>query len=139
MRMWGLAAVALLAAGTAEATPRPTVDGVWVGKYICNQGVTQLTLSVKEARDGKLTATFRFGPPKENPSVPRGSFQMTGKFNPNSRKMELRGQEWIERPLGYEMVDLIGGVTRDGRTLAGHVPFTGCTVFELVRQEPLIS
>lgn len=134
-------ALAALAAGAAFAAPpkpAPDVRGVWVGRYECGQGITALTLEVA-GQPGQLTATFRFGPVKENPGVPKGVYAMTGAYDAKSGKVKLAGEKWITQPDGYFMVDLTGRVAPDGSRLAGEVPAAGCTRFELFRTAPLIS
>jgi hypothetical protein len=138
-RIAGVALLALAAAPALAAPKAPAIGGVWVGKYICAQGITRLTLTIDEQTGGKLKATFRFGPAKENPTVPPGSYRMTGSYKAGSRGIDLKGVEWVEQPLGYIMVDLKGAMTADGLMLSGQVPTPGCSIFQLERQAQLIS
>ncbi len=138
MRIFLLSVMALVISGVAEAAPK-SVLGVWVGKYICGQGITRLTLDVRADKGNRVKATFRFGPVKENPSVPLGSYRMSGTYSALTRRIDLKGVEWVDRPLGYEMVDLRGSMSADGLALKGDVPFVGCSVFELTRDADKIA
>ena len=121
-------------------TSSASIAGEWTGKYICGQGITALRLNVSEAGNGAISATFNFGPLPENPDVPRGAYTMEGAFDPQTRKVTLRGIKWIKAPNGYVMVDLDGRMDADGARIAGAVPeWPGCTEFEIRRASPLIS
>ena len=132
----------LFAEGVTDAkTPpaKPAVLGEWHGKYICTQGVTALKLIIAEGPKGKITATFRFGPLPENPEVPRGLYAMEGSYEVKTRRLKLKGAQWIDASSGYSMVDLDGGMDASGQRLSGRVPFPGCTRFELERDAPFVS
>jgi putative cell wall-binding protein len=55
----------------------------WSGCYYATQGKTALTLTINNiSDDGTISdALFEFGPLEENPGVPNGSYQMSGKMN----------------------------------------------------------
>ena len=127
------------AASAKSPPPKPVVVGDWHGKYICGQGVTALKLSVAEGSRGKITATFRFGPLPENPEVPRGVYAMEGSYEGKTRRLSLKGVQWIDASSGYTMVDLEGFMDAAGLRLSGKVPFPGCTRFELKRDAPLVG
>ena len=118
---------------------KPAVLGEWHGKYICTQGVTALKLSIAEGPKGRITATFRFGPLPENPEVPRGLYAMEGSYEVKTRRLRLKGTQWIDASSGYSMVDLDGNMDAPGQRLSGKVPFPGCTRFELERDAPFVS
>jgi hypothetical protein len=117
------------------------ITGDWTGRYICNQGVTALNLVIqKTAGTSAITATFSFGPPPENPEVPKGSYVMRGSYDQKARRVVLKGDRWLDRPSGYEMVGLDGHVVIEGDKIAGRVPdMFGCTDFEVRRTAPLIG
>ncbi|MEU2158036.1 serine/threonine-protein kinase [Streptomyces sp. NPDC019396] len=85
--------------GGAEA-----VAGSWLGTYVCNQGITGLSLTIEDDGGGVVSAVFSFFPDPSNPLVPRGSFAMSGTFLDG--ELALRGAYWIEQPPGFLMVDL---------------------------------
>lgn len=84
------------------------IAGTWKGGYVCTQGDTDLSLVITQD-ECSLTAIFNFSESDTNPGVPSGSFRMEGNFN-QLEEFELSGTEWIDRPLGYEMVDILGSV-----------------------------
>ena len=116
------------------------MGGVWVGKYICGQGVTRLDLDIKPGAGDAITATFSFGPLPENPEVPKGAYRMEGKYDPATRRVQLEGVKWIDYPQNYIMVGLDGHMTADGGRITGIVPtMASCTDFEVKRPVELIS
>lgn len=143
MRAGAALAIGILIAGagaSAEAAPGPpSIVGEWRGRYECGQGVTALTLTVTEIRDGKVKARFDFGPLPENPLVPVGAYLMEGRLDARTRRLTLRAGKWIKAPFGYFTVDLDGHVDASGERIAGMVPAAGCTVFDVARREPLIG
>ena len=62
------------------------IVGEWKGTYTCNQGLTGLTLTIKDSKDKDVEAIFSFYAVKSNPDVPSGSSRMTGKYE---KKLEL--------------------------------------------------
>ncbi|MFD7614739.1 serine/threonine-protein kinase [Streptomyces sp. NPDC059828] len=90
-------------AGTEEGGAE-AVAGSWLGTYVCNQGITGLSLTIEDEGGGVVSALFRFFPDPSNPLVPRGSFAMRGTFLDG--ELALRGAYWIEQPPGFLMVDL---------------------------------
>lgn len=117
------------------------ITGEWVGRYICNQGVTALHLTIQKTGAGKgVIATFNFGPPPENPDVPKGAYAMRGTYDPASRRIKLEGERWINQPFGYLMVGLDGKVAQTGEKITGYIPdLLGCTDFEVRRTAELIG
>ena len=85
------------------------ITGVWEGTYVGNQGETSLKLTF-----GEGTATFEFGPTLTNKYVPRGSFLTLVEYDNQTGSIELKGVRWIDRPLDYYMVDLVGSVSPSG-------------------------
>lgn len=121
-----------------------SLSGVWVGRYVCAQGVTALTLTIVDNADAEegaahdITAVFAFSAAPENPDVPSGAFTMSGRHDPHD-EVYLRAEQWIERPDAYETVNLIGRRTelREGEFIRGIVVFPtfprACTIFEVRR------
>jgi hypothetical protein len=112
---------------------RSNVIGTWKGSYLgCTQGPTGLRLVVKDkGRTGnELRATFNFHPLPSNPTVPSGSYAMTGYYFPGG--VVLNGIRWIHMPPGYAMVNLVGAAPRSGQnTFDGAI--VGCRTFSLKR------
>ena len=109
------------------------VTGTWKGSYLgCGQGPTGLRLVVRRVAHSaiKLTARFNFYALASNPTVPAGSYAMTGFYFPGG--VALYGSRWIDQPAGYSFVNLVGVPPR-----AGGKKFSGaavsCTSFSLRR------
>ncbi|MEU6843874.1 serine/threonine-protein kinase [Streptomyces sp. NPDC046716] len=80
------------------------LSGKWNGSYICNQGITGLSLTIEQHSDGTADAVFSFYPAPSNPGVPRGSFAMKGTLT--GRVLTLKASRWIDRPSDFDPVDL---------------------------------
>lgn len=108
---------------TNSSTSPPSYDtskfaGEWNGNYTCGQGRTGLTLSLEVSHADGIQGTFIFYSVDSNPSVPGGSYRVSGNLNQNGHLI-LRGVRWIERPLGYRMVDVVGVLGPRDNTLGG--------------------
>lgn len=138
-RLWALlltalALPALLGQAVAQSPPR-TVTGAWVGTYVCSQGLTGLSLSIAEATPTRATALFHFHADPRNPRVPTGCFTMTGRYDPGSGRLQLKGGDWLLRPSGYRVVHFDGQVDARGERFTGNVTGApGCKAFDLRRQ-----
>jgi hypothetical protein len=106
------------------------VRSVWVGHYVCTQGLTGLVLTI-EARGESVTAIFDFGPLDSNPSVPRGSYRMTGTMRDDGTELfvDLAPDEWIDQPTNYGMVGLYARTIERSR-LRGRIRYAGCGALE---------
>lgn len=123
-----LIAAALLLPGAGIAAE---INGTWQGSYICNQGLTGLTLTVAPTKDGSARGVFRFYQVDENPGVPDGCFAMSGTVSGNG--IQLQAEAWLYRPKHYVTVDLAGTLSPDGTSLAGSIFGPNCTTFVLHR------
>jgi len=138
-----IVAIALIGAQTplgpaSAATLNTPADwqGFWRGRYVCAQGATGLTLSVKPAGAHGVVATFSFHALAENPSVPSGQFKMTGQLGPAGH-LRLVAKSWTHQPLFYVMVGLDGDYDPASAQYKGVVDGPGCT--EFVVQRDLVS
>lgn len=79
-------------------------ESKWEGVYTANQGETSLVLEIN-----KHNAIFTFGPTSNNTEVESGSYYM-GKeeINTDTGYIKLTATEWIDKPDGYSMLNLIG-------------------------------
>jgi len=126
-------------AGT-PAEDLPACTTVWDGSYTCPQGLTQLTLSIShDPATNQLTALFSFTAPSPdaNTAGASGCFTMVGEYDPASRAVSLRGDEWICHPPLYFTVDLEGTFEPDRPALVGHVGTAGCTTFDVTQRTGL--
>ena len=116
--------------GLALATPALAATTQWAGFYTCAQGATALKLTLIDDDPSRVTAVFAFGPTPANPDLPRGSYTLRG--TRRGAQVELTPDAWLERPEGYEMVGLNGGMA--GTRFEGRILFDGCGRFALERQ-----
>jgi hypothetical protein len=108
-------------------------QGVWRGRYICAQGATALTVTVKPAGARGVTAVFSFHALPENPNVPSGRFTMAGQLGPVDGHLKLVPRAWTRQPLFYVMVGLDGDYNQVSGQYTGIVDGPGCTTFVLQR------
>jgi len=92
---------------------RPTASGMrsgrMVGRYLCAQGWTALTLEVT-ASGSSVQAVFDF---HHTPTGVRGRYSMRGQLRAGG-ELELAPVAWITQPRGYKMVGMRGRVGADG-------------------------
>lgn len=109
---------------------------VWEGTYICNQGLSSVTLTIDVDHHNNATARYDFGPVPSNPTVPTGAYLLTGVLQPETGGFtgELVDSEWIQRPSNYFMVPL-SIETTDGKTMTGTIRHPSCRAFTATRTE----
>ncbi len=127
-----IAWMAELAPASAE-TAEPLL-GKWRGQYTCLQGDTGLLLTIDAAEGLVFAGEFAFFALPSNPGVPSGRFTVEGLFDPSLGSVAIKGVRWVEQPPNYAMVDVVGRLSKDGRTITGKIVFTGCTEFHLTRE-----
>jgi hypothetical protein len=127
-----LLAGATAAAGDAIRSPADW-QGIWRGQYVCNQGVTLLTLTIRLEHPDTLRATFAFRAHPDNPGVPSGEYSMVGKVGPNAGHLKLAAQSWITRPRDYVTVDLEGDYDVKSGRYRGTVAGPRCSSFYVER------
>ncbi|HUQ33811.1 MAG TPA: hypothetical protein VM095_16945, partial [Pyrinomonadaceae bacterium] len=107
------------------------INGAWKGTYTCQQGLTNLVLSLsaKSETDVEGIFTFLFG---DGPgTVLLGSYKVKGTYDSGNGRIELKGVDWDDKPAGWILVDLSGTVTIPRRRMAGNVIGPNCTTFQL--------
>jgi hypothetical protein len=92
------------------AADEAAATGKWKGTYVCSQGLTGLTLTIKAGKTVAttmrgLTAVFAFHAVAGNPGVPTGSYSLTGYYFPGG--IDLMPNQWISQPSGYSMVGVV--------------------------------
>lgn len=123
-------AAAMLSLGCAQAEAAPLHSGVWSGVYQCAQGLTGARLSLSVGPDGAATGLFEFYAVKNNPTVPRGCFEMAGRVDADGR-LALAPGAWRLHPAGFVTVSLAGQQIA-GNRLVGQVQGPGCSSFALM-------
>ena len=129
-------AVGVLGLGLVVASPvacrgdGPFREGqTWVGKYVCAQGATDLTLKITSVKKNNLESLFDF---VHADSGSKGVFKLSGRYQAKTRTVDLEPVEWIgPHPPRWEMVGLSGAVSPDGRRLSGAITHSNCTAFSL--------
>ena len=115
----------------------------WIGSYTCRQGKSEMSIlfeDVSRATGGDdeslhVEATFEFHFAGSSGYAPSdGAARMRGKYDPRSRRLRLVGEEWLEQPPGYALVNLAGsfsarGSGRHSSSYSGTVEGPGCTTF----------
>ena len=152
----GLGGVAL----TAET--KSPIEGVWQGRYICGQGPTGITLTIRmlppwpglqvyihhwlmnlirvpnlERSEEKpkrieIAALFRFYPLAGAKAAPSGSFELDGTFDPTLGLVDLHPTKWVEQPPGYGLIGF-RAVVEARKTLRGAINEPTCGVIILGR------
>jgi len=92
---------------------RNELIGEWEGIYYNNFGLNGLRLSV--FMDGvNYKAIFSFFPVEGSPAEQEsGSFYSDVRFNNQTNELEIIGATWIERPHGWEFVNLFGTISNN--------------------------
>lgn len=131
------AGAAAAAYGPARAQPGPAaspIAGAWSGEYVCNQGLTAITLTISRSDPSDVRALFHFYAAPSNPGVPTGCFDMSGTYDPASGRLVLKGGNWLLRPPNYYVVDFVGQIDPATGRFTGRAEGPGCTVFSLSRR-----
>ncbi|MFC0316235.1 serine/threonine-protein kinase [Gordonia phosphorivorans] len=122
------------APSSSDDAPLSAIFGTWTGTYLCRQGESAVTITIKRGLiDDQVNATFAFGPTPQNPDTEPGSFQMAGvRLGDDVMFSPLR---WIDRPGDYEMVpmQLDGPFTADTTRLTGRILSPGCGAISVRR------
>lgn len=130
-----LAGLALWLVATAPSGARSEgLKGTWSGEYVCNQGLTGVTLTITKGDPKNVRALFHFYEAPSNPGVPQGCFEMDGTLEPSSGELRLEGGRWLLQPPGYVVVDFIGRLDVATGRFEGRVEGYNCTTFRLVRR-----
>lgn len=147
--------------GLAAQTESP-IEGVWQGRYICGQGPTGVTLTIRtlppwpglqvyihhwlmslirvpnlerseeKPKRTEIAALFRFYPLAGAKAAPSGSFELGGTFDPARGLIELYPTRWVEQPPGYTLIGF-RAVLEGAGTLKGAINEAGCGVILLAR------
>jgi hypothetical protein len=115
---------------TTAGSPPSLAAGTWTGTYACSQGETGVHLAVRASSGDGLAGTFSFYAVPSNPSVPSGSYTMTGFIDPAG--VFLFPGQWISQPPGWTMVNVAMNLpTGGGTAMTGEV--VGCSSLSLTK------
>jgi hypothetical protein len=131
-----------IAPPTADRADLPFKPGDrWTGTYLCRQGESDMAIVFADVRsDGSshdeenvdVDAVFEFrfdGNGKVGYAAAAGTARMRGKYDVKARRLRLKGEEWIDQPPNYALINLVGTVNATTRTYSGTVEGPGCTSF----------
>ena len=122
-----------------KPTDLPTTNesllGKWEGTYVCNNVERGVTLTITNDSTENIEAIFTFYPLKSQSSL-YGSFKMSGIYDKDSEILNLKGEEWINQPSNYIMVDLSGKFDFKNNKYSGAVIGSGssCKDFNLYQE-----
>ncbi len=112
--------------------------GRWQGEYQCQWDTIGFTLDIADhdsPEDETIVAVFSFYALPGSPSLPSGSFAMTGAYHADDGTILLKSGDWIERPSGLQRHDLAGRAEIGGAEILGRIETPGCSDFHLARGE----
>ncbi len=117
----------------ASGHAQPVSQGLqWEGSYLCQQGATDLIVTVTSVQEGRIEATFGF-----NYKGISGSFIMSGTFDNTSGKLTFEPVKWIDRPgPDWDMVRMVGSLSADGQFYEGMIVHPGCGTFKVSSNSP---
>jgi len=106
----------------------------FIGRYTCTQGPTDLTIRLESIGRGEgeieVEATIEFNyDGSTGHTAAEGSYHASGNFDPRTRRLQLRGDRWIDQPTNYSMVKFVGALSKRGDTYSGSVDTAGCSSF----------
>ncbi len=138
-----------------------SIAGVWQGRYICGQGPTGVTLTIRvlpprpglqlyiyhwvtslirgpkfepsawKPKRSEIAALFQFYPLPGAKPAPSGSFELDGTFDPAVGLVDLDPTKWVEQPPGYMLIGF--RAVQDGKSLRGAINEPGCGVIAVGR------
>ena len=104
MRLLAALCVALFAVSfslPARAENALSLNGAWAGTFHCQPGNSYAAILLRGLKDGRVTATFKFGPYDyaATPNAPTtGEFSMSGRFDGRTGALTLNAGAWTKRP-----------------------------------------
>ena len=120
-----------------DTRPMPRAGNRFVGTYLCSQGETKLTIVIDEVgHDGddlpvEARFEFLFERPRGQGDDVRGAYRMSGRYDMKTRRLALKGGDWIgPPPANYVPVDIRGSLGKSGDTYNGTIDTKGCTTFD---------
>ena len=114
----------------------------WAGTYTCRQGQSEMAILFEDVDRGPtndepitVEATFEFHfAGSASYAAADGVARMSGTYDPKSKRLRLVGEEWLEQPPSYSLVNLTGTLSVRGSGshalyYTGTVEGPGCTSF----------
>lgn len=106
-------------------------NSVYVGRYLCAQGWTDMTLTVADVEGPRVQIRGDFA---HGSTGVRGSYMLRGTCYPHNQRMLLFPQRWVQQPPGYIMVGMSGAVAAGGQSFTGRMLNRDCGAFTFTRR-----
>lgn len=108
-----------------------TPVGQWVGSYTCGQGYTGATLQIDHMSGENFQGVFRFYPTPHNPTMPKGSYAVSGQYDYESQRILINPGKWLERPKNFFNTVMVGSFDAVNQSFSAYFQgIMGCTSFE---------
>ena len=120
-----------------DTAPRSIERGkaiIWKGWHQCLRSRVGTLVRIVIGDDGRVGGVREFYPSSDDIKRSRGSFRVSGRFDPKTRAITLMAKDWIDHPPGYTKCDFIGKVDSTGRVISGTSPKCACGEFRLERE-----
>lgn len=118
----------------AQNQAMTAIDGTYMGTYTCQQGSTNLILSLHIAGTATLHGTFTFYLPPSSHSHAY-SYSLSGTFDAASGKFRLSPVKWEgPAPAGFTMVGLQGVLDPAPPRVSGKITNASCGAFQAAKE-----
>ena len=114
----------------------PFVSGdLWKGEYVCAQGRTPASLKIRQVSPSGskviIQGIFDFG----GGALPRGTYLMSGDYDPQLNKIKLTPAGWLARPGQYIAVGIAGSLVDGQKVLVGTIEHVSCGEVRLYKED----
>jgi hypothetical protein len=118
--------------GALTAAPEQILQ--YRGTYVCAQGLTAMTLSIRGIGNTTQTGIMTFAPTAESRfRFAPGVYTVQGTFDPQSGELALQPVQWVQQPPGFIFLPMEGSSTDGGDTFTGRMVGGGCGAFRIFR------
>lgn len=107
------------------------LPGEWKGEYVCGQGTTGLTVTIKEfANLDEILGVFHFyGIERSASDVPDGKYEIIMSYDDTKDIIVAQPRAWIDQPFGYNMVGFSARLSEN--EIQGTIDSWGCGSLKL--------
>lgn len=114
--------------------------GVWQGTFTCARGISGGTLKITSVVGRRAEGVFQFYPTRGSIDIPSGGYIVSGSYDPQSHRVQLKPGNWIKRPRDFEAAPISGNFDpAQGRFSGVFIDVAGCTSFEGRRSSKMPS
>lgn len=104
---------------------------VFVGRYLCGQGWTDMTLTITDVEGVRVRARGDF---LHGPTQTSGAYAVRGFCFGRTQRMVLMPEAWVRQPPGYIMVGMSGQVLPNASGYVGRMSHRSCGEFSFARR-----